>query len=87
MTGAAQALSLPIPSVEIISITSANYRRRLLTTSGVDILYAVTFGNVDPKRDIVFAEGPVDELDHSASQDFFGSKMEIFGAKWRFLEH
>ena len=36
-----------------------------------------TFNNVDPKRDIVFAEGPVDELDHSASQDFFGSKMGI----------
>jgi 4-hydroxy-3-polyprenylbenzoate decarboxylase len=33
--------------------------------------------NVDPKRDIVFTEGPVDELDHSASQDFFGSKMGI----------
>lgn len=36
-----------------------------------------TFGNVDPKRDIVFADGPVDELDHSASSDFFGSKMGI----------
>lgn len=35
------------------------------------------FNNVDPKRDIVFAEGPVDELDHSAAQDFFGSKMGI----------
>lgn len=35
------------------------------------------FNNVDPKRDIVFTEGPVDELDHSASQDFFGSKMGI----------
>lgn len=36
-----------------------------------------TFGNVDPRRDIVFADGPVDELDHSAAQDFFGSKMGI----------
>lgn len=35
------------------------------------------FNNVDPKRDIIFSEGPVDELDHSASQDFFGSKMGI----------
>ncbi len=35
------------------------------------------FNNVDPKRDIVFTEGPVDELDHSASNDFFGSKMGI----------
>lgn len=33
------------------------------------------FGNVDPKRDVVFAEGPVDELDHSASKDFIGSKI------------
>ncbi|MBI3313953.1 MAG: menaquinone biosynthesis decarboxylase [Candidatus Omnitrophica bacterium] len=39
------------------------------------------FNNVDPKRDIVFAEGPVDELDHSASQDFFGSKMGIDGTR------
>jgi 4-hydroxy-3-polyprenylbenzoate decarboxylase len=36
-----------------------------------------TLNNVDPKRDIVFTEGPVDELDHSANQDFFGSKMGI----------
>lgn len=36
-----------------------------------------TFGNVDPKRDIVFSDGPIDELDHSASHDFFGSKMGI----------
>ncbi len=35
------------------------------------------FNNVDPRRDIVFTDGPVDELDHSASQDFFGSKMGI----------
>ncbi|MBI3312862.1 MAG: menaquinone biosynthesis decarboxylase [Candidatus Omnitrophica bacterium] len=35
------------------------------------------FNNVDPKRDTVFVDGPVDELDHSASQDFFGSKMGI----------
>jgi len=35
------------------------------------------FNNVDPKRDIVFTEGPVDQLDHSASQALFGSKMGI----------
>jgi 4-hydroxy-3-polyprenylbenzoate decarboxylase len=35
------------------------------------------FNNVDPRRDVVFTDGPVDELDHSASQDFFGSKMGI----------
>ena len=33
--------------------------------------------NIDAKRDIVFTEGPVDELDHSANADVFGSKMGI----------
>jgi 4-hydroxy-3-polyprenylbenzoate decarboxylase len=33
--------------------------------------------NVDPKRDILFTEGPVDELDISASKDLFGSKVGI----------
>ena len=35
------------------------------------------FNNVDPKRDMIFNEGPIDELDHSADQDFFGSKVGI----------
>jgi len=35
------------------------------------------FNNVDPKRDMTFTEGPVDELDHSADVDFFGSKVGI----------
>jgi len=35
------------------------------------------FNNVDPKRDMTFTEGPIDELDHSANQDFFGSKVGI----------
>lgn len=35
------------------------------------------FNNVDPKRDMVFTEGPIDELDHSANQDFFGSKVGV----------
>jgi 4-hydroxy-3-polyprenylbenzoate decarboxylase len=33
--------------------------------------------NADPKRDFVFSEGPLDELDHGAPQDFFGSKVGI----------
>ena len=33
--------------------------------------------NMDPKRDIVFGEGPLDELDHSAAKDFGGSKIGI----------
>ncbi len=33
--------------------------------------------NIDPRRDIMFAEGPVDVLDHAAPQALFGSKMGI----------
>ena len=33
--------------------------------------------NLDPKRDIVFGEGPLDELDHAAARDFSGSKIGI----------
>ena len=33
--------------------------------------------NLDPKRDIVFGEGPLDELDHAAPQDLAGSKIGI----------
>ena len=33
--------------------------------------------NMDPKRDIVFSEGPLDELDHAAAKDFGGSKIGI----------
>lgn len=35
------------------------------------------FNNVDPKRDILFTEGPLDELDIAASQDLYGSKMGV----------
>jgi len=33
--------------------------------------------NMDPKRDLVFSEGPLDELDHAAAKDFGGSKIGI----------
>ena len=33
--------------------------------------------NIDPRRDIMFSEGPVDALDHAAPQSLFGSKMGI----------
>jgi 4-hydroxy-3-polyprenylbenzoate decarboxylase len=39
--------------------------------------------NVDPKRDTVFAEGPVDALDHASPLPHFGSKMGIDATrKW-----
>ncbi|OPX23625.1 MAG: menaquinone biosynthesis decarboxylase [Planctomycetales bacterium 4484_113] len=33
--------------------------------------------NVDPRRDMMFFEGPTDVLDHAAPQPFFGSKVGI----------
>jgi len=40
--------------------------------------------NLDPKRDLAFVEGPIDELDHGADQALWGSKVCIDGTrKWR----
>jgi 4-hydroxy-3-polyprenylbenzoate decarboxylase len=40
--------------------------------------------NIDPKRDIVFVEGPVDELNHAVAIKNFGSKMGIDATKkWK----
>jgi 4-hydroxy-3-polyprenylbenzoate decarboxylase len=40
--------------------------------------------NIDARRDIVFAEGPVDQLDHASPRPLIGSKMGIDAtAKWR----
>jgi 4-hydroxy-3-polyprenylbenzoate decarboxylase len=33
--------------------------------------------NVDPKRDVVLAEGPLDHLDHAPTLQFFGGKIGI----------
>jgi 4-hydroxy-3-polyprenylbenzoate decarboxylase len=33
--------------------------------------------NVDPKRDVVLTEGPLDHLDHSPTLQFFGGKLGI----------
>ncbi len=39
--------------------------------------------NLDPKRDIAMVDGPVDQLDHGASQALYGGKMSIDGTrKW-----
>lgn len=37
--------------------------------------------NLDPKRDISMVDGPVDQLDHGASQALWGGKMSIDGTK------
>ncbi len=39
--------------------------------------------NVDPKRDVVLAEGPLDQLDHAPERQFVGGKLGIDAtAKW-----
>jgi 4-hydroxy-3-polyprenylbenzoate decarboxylase len=39
--------------------------------------------NVDPKRDVIVSEGPLDHLDHAPDRQFFGGKLGIDAtAKW-----
>ena len=39
--------------------------------------------NLDPKRDLAFVDGPIDQLDHGASQRLWGSKVCVDGTrKW-----
>ncbi|KFD41514.1 hypothetical protein DK28_0208430 [Peptococcaceae bacterium SCADC1_2_3] len=35
------------------------------------------FNNIDPKRDVVIVEGPLDALDHASPLPYFGGKMGI----------
>jgi len=37
--------------------------------------------NLDPKRDFSFVDGPIDQLDHGASQALYGGKVCIDGTK------
>jgi 4-hydroxy-3-polyprenylbenzoate decarboxylase len=37
--------------------------------------------NLDPKRDMAFVEGPIDQLDHGASQALYGGKVCIDGTR------
>jgi 4-hydroxy-3-polyprenylbenzoate decarboxylase len=40
--------------------------------------------NLDPKRDLSFVDGPIDQLDHGANQSLWGSKVCIDATrKWR----
>ncbi|MEW6068377.1 MAG: menaquinone biosynthesis decarboxylase [Nitrospirota bacterium] len=39
------------------------------------------FNNVDPARDIMVAEGPLDVLDHSSNKPIYGAKMGIDATK------
>jgi len=42
------------------------------------------FNNVDPARDIIISQGPLDVLDHSAPRPIYGAKMGVDATKkWR----
>ena len=41
-----------------------------------EVAWRVT-SNIDPQNDIVFVDGPIDDLDHSSKIPKFGSKMGI----------
>ena len=41
-----------------------------------ELAWRVT-ANIDPSRDVVFVDGPVDDLDHASSSPRYGSKMGI----------
>ncbi len=49
----------------------------------VEEAWWVTLNHIDPERDIRFAPGPIDVLDHSSRAFTFGSKMGIDATrKW-----
>jgi 4-hydroxy-3-polyprenylbenzoate decarboxylase len=41
-----------------------------------EVFFRVT-ANVDPKRDVLLTEGPLDHLDHAPSRQFYGGKLGI----------
>jgi 4-hydroxy-3-polyprenylbenzoate decarboxylase len=41
-----------------------------------EVFFRVT-ANVDPKRDVMISEGPLDHLDHAPTRQFFGGKLGI----------
>jgi len=48
-----------------------------------DVAWKV-FNNVDPARDIIITEGPLDVLDHSSNTPYYGSKIGIDATiKWK----
>lgn len=56
---------------------------RDVDVQNVDETWWVALNNIDPKRDVEFARGPIDVLDHSSQHFSFGSKMGIDATrKW-----
>ena len=41
-----------------------------------EVFFRVT-ANVDPKRDVLITEGPLDHLDHAPGRQFYGGKLGI----------
>jgi 4-hydroxy-3-polyprenylbenzoate decarboxylase len=41
-----------------------------------EVFFRVT-ANVDPKRDVMLSEGPLDHLDHAPTRQFYGGKIGI----------
>ena len=41
-----------------------------------DVFFRVT-ANVDPKRDVLISEGPLDHLDHAPGRQFYGGKLGV----------
>lgn len=42
------------------------------------------FNNIDPRRDLVMAEGPLDALDHASPYPCYGTKLGIDATrKWK----
>ena len=41
-----------------------------------EVAWRVT-NNIDPARDVIFVEGPIDDLDHATPTPRYGSKMGI----------
>lgn len=50
-----------------------------------EVTWRVT-SNIDPQNDIIFVDGPVDDLDHSSKTPKFGSKMGIDATKKNTLD-
>jgi 4-hydroxy-3-polyprenylbenzoate decarboxylase len=42
-----------------------------------DEVFFYVGANVDPQRDVVISEGPLDHLDHAPTHQFFGGKLGI----------
>ena len=45
-----------------------------------EVVWQVT-NNIDPRRDVVFVDGPLDALDYAAATPHYGSKMGIDGTR------